>query len=345
MPPVPDMDFAARLLDWYQTSARVLPWRSPPGQPPPDPYRVWLSEVMLQQTTVAAVTPRFVRFVARWPGFRALAAAEEAEVMSEWAGLGYYARARNMLKCARAVVDHHGGDLPQQESELRRLPGIGRYTAAAIAAIAFGRRAVVIDGNVERIVARLFAVATPMPQGRAEIASRTDAITPSARSADFAQAMMDLGATLCVPRAPRCGHCPLVHGCRARAAGSPSFYPVKAPRPERPVREGTGWWIERDGHVLLVRRPAAGLLGSMRALPSAGWDGCTDWTPLSAGRPAGLVEHGFTHFTLRLSVERISVENGCQPPLSGEWWPIDRIDEAGLPTAFRKAARLAMSGS
>jgi A/G-specific adenine glycosylase len=340
---------AARLLGWYDRHARVLPWRAPPGTPPPDPYRVWLSEVMLQQTTVAAVRPHFLRFTTRWPDVAALAAAEDAEVMTAWAGLGYYARARNMLACARAVVAAHGGRFPDSEAALLTLPGIGRYTAAAIAAIAFDRRAVVLDGNVERVVARLFDVHTPLPAAKAELYGLADHITPDRRPGDFAQAMMDLGATICTPRNPLCALCPLDRDCAARAAGDPARLPIKAPKAARPRRYGTIFWIEREGEVLLVRRPGKGLLGGMRALPTGPW---TDASLGLDGAPAALawdwlegrVEHVFTHFALELRVARAIPENGCTPQLEGEWWPIARLETAGLPTVFAKAAAHAIAG-
>jgi A/G-specific adenine glycosylase len=345
----PEVSIAGRLLDWYDRNARVLPWRSAPGTPPPDPYRVWLSEVMLQQTTVAAVRPHFARFTQRWPTVRSLAAAPDEEVMTAWAGLGYYARARNMVACARTVVAEHDGRFPDTEAGLLTLPGIGRYTAAAIAAIAFGRRAVVVDGNVERVVARLFAVETPLPAAKPEFYALTDTITPNSRPGDFAQAMMDLGATLCTPRNPLCALCPLNRDCAAFAAGDPARLPRKAPKAARPRRHGTIFWIECDDRVLLVRRPDKGLLGGMRALPTGPW---ADAPPGLADAPDALdwwwvdghVEHVFTHFALELRVAFATLEKGCVTQLDGEWWPIARLDEAGLPTVFLKGARHAIEG-
>jgi A/G-specific adenine glycosylase len=332
---------SALLLGWYDTHARALPWRSPPGSNPPDPYRVWLSEVMLQQTTVAAVAPQFARWVARWPDFASLAAAEEADVMTAWAGLGYYARARNLRACATAVVRDHGGRLPEAEAALRALPGIGDYTAAAIAAIAFGRRAVVVDANVERVVARLFALDAPLPGARVEIRRLTDTIVPDARAGDFAQASMDLGATICTSRAPRCLLCPLRQACAGFASGAPERYPVKPAKKARPVRFGTMFWLEREGAVLLVRRPPKGLLGGMRALPTGSWAAAS---PGLAGAPADLdwsfadrgVQHLFTHFRLESSLAWAHAD-AHTTAAGGEWWPIDRLDEAGLPSVFRKA--------
>jgi len=343
------LNVAAPLLAWYDRNARALPWRSAPGTPPPDPYRVWLSEVMLQQTTVAAVRPHFARFTQRWPTVHALADAPDEDVMTAWAGLGYYARARNMLACARAVVADHGGRFPDTEAGLLTLPGVGRYTAAAITAIAFGRRAVVVDGNVERVVARLFAVETPLPAAKPELYALTDTITPSVRPGDFAQAMMDLGATICTPRNPLCALCPLNRDCAAFAAGDPARLPRKAPKAARPRRHGTIFWIERDDQVLLVRRPDKGLLGGMRALPTGPW---ADVPPGLEGAPAafdwwwvdGRVEHVFTHFALDLRVAFAALEKGCATQLDGEWWPIERLGAAGLPTVFAKAARHAIEG-
>lgn len=325
----------------FAANARNLPWRNPPGRPlplydPDWPYRVWLSEIMLQQTTVAAVKPYFAAFTSRWPSVAALAAAADEDVMSAWAGLGYYARARNLLACARAVVAENGGGFPSEEARLLKLPGIGRYTAAAIAAIAFGNRAVVVDGNVERVVARLFA-----EPDKAKLHPLADRLTPSGQAGDFAQAMMDLGATICTPRNPRCAICPVSEDCRGRM--EPEAFPAKANKAARPERSGTAWWIERDGAILLVTRPPNGLLGGMRALPTSDWSENADGEPPFAGtwRRYGIVTHVFTHFRLRLSIMAVTVESGCKLPFVGEWWPKARIDDAGLPTVFAKGAKLA----
>jgi A/G-specific adenine glycosylase len=336
-------EIAPLLLDWYDANARSLPWRAPPGAPAPDPYRVWLSEVMLQQTQVATVRPYFEKFVARWPDFTSLAAAEDAELMAAWAGLGYYARARNLLACARAVANLHGGVLPDTEAGLRTLPGLGAYTAAAIAAIAFGRRAVVVDANVERVVARLFALPQPLPAGRPAIRIATDSITPDLRAGDFAQAMMDLGSGICTPRAPRCLLCPVRAQCDGFATGEPEAFPRKVPKREKPHRHGTLFWLEHDGRVLLVRRPGKGLLGGMRALPTGPW---ADTPPGFAEAPVeaewrvmGGVAHGFTHFRLSCAVAAATLPAQMAVP-DGEWWPIDSLDEAGMPTVFVRAQRL-----
>ena len=335
---------ADRLLDWYDVHGRNLPWRAKPGETP-DPYRVWLSEVMLQQTTVAAVAPRFREWTERWPSVEALAAAPDEAIMAAWAGLGYYARARNLVKAARAVAA--AGGFPRTEAGLLELPGLGAYTAAAVASIAFGERAVVVDANVERVVARLFAIDTPLPAARPAIRVATDRITPDARAGDFAQAMMDLGATLCTVRKPRCLLCPLRESCEAFAAGDPARLPVKAAKKAKPRRHGTIFWLERrEGarSVWLVRRPDRGLLGGMRALPTGPW---TDPAPALAEAPAainwrmleGKVEHGFTHFdlTLALAVGRGEAQG------AGEWWPVADLAAAGLPTLFAKAAQAVMA--
>ncbi|HVQ09812.1 MAG TPA: A/G-specific adenine glycosylase [Allosphingosinicella sp.] len=320
------VDAAQALLCWYVVDKRRLPWRAEGGERA-DPYRVWLSEVMLQQTTVAAVKPYFEKFTKRWPGIAALAAAQDGEVMAAWAGLGYYARARNLLACARAVANERGGRFPEEEAALRRLPGIGAYTAAAIAAIAFGKRAVVVDGNVERVIARLHALKDPLPQARAEIRALTDAMTPGDDAGDFAQAMMDLGATICTPRNPDCPRCPLQEHCAAYREGAPELYPVKAAKAARPRRKGSAYWLEHDGDVLLVRRPASGLLGGMLGFP-------TDAPVAAAWREAGAVDHVFTHFALTMTLK--CAEAGERP--EGIWWPVARIGEAGLPTLFAKLA-------
>jgi A/G-specific adenine glycosylase len=365
---------AHKILAHFSTDARDLPWRNPPGRAlplddPNWPYRVWLSEVMLQQTTVAAVTPYFEAFTTRWPSVTALAAADDAEVMTAWAGLGYYARARNLLACAR-VVAASGGRFPEGEDALRALPGIGTYTAAAIAAFAFGKRAVVVDGNIERVMARLFAIQTPMPAARPEIYRAMDVLTPENGAGDFAQGLMDLARSLCKPHNPRCMLCPVMAHCTGKDA--PETYPVKAAKAKRPERSGTAWWIECDDEVLLIRRPDKGLLGGMRALPSGEWvevveanrlcraksrhatqgvstsldtNGNQLCEPPIAGdwKPLGTVTHIFTHFRLSLNIQSIRLKRGCKPQLDGEWWNMKRLEEAGLPSLFAKAAMLAMT--
>jgi A/G-specific adenine glycosylase len=337
-------DSAAKpLIDWYGQNARDLPWRNPPGRPlpvdPDWPYRVWLSEIMLQQTTVAAVQSYFAAFTTRWPTVAALAAAEDGDVMQAWAGLGYYARARNLLACARAVVRDHGGRFPADEAMLRTLPGIGDYTAAAIAAFAFGAHAIVIDGNVERVVTRLHAIDTPLPAARPRIRAVLETLVPADAAGDFAQGLMDLAGRICTPKGPRCLICPLQPDCRAAASGDPTRWPVKTAKRPRPTRHGTAWWIESQGQVLTIVRPAKGLLGGMRALPSCDWRG--DPTPPVAGdwQDLGAVSHGFTHFELVLAVRALRLP--VKPALAGDWLNVDDVLAAGLPTLFQKAATLA----
>jgi A/G-specific adenine glycosylase len=332
-----------KILAHYDAHARVLPWRSPPGAPLPDPYRVWLSEIMLQQTTVATVKAYFARFTERWPTISALAAAPDDAVMAAWAGLGYYARARNLLACARVVAGTLGDVFPDTEAGLRALPGIGPYTAAAIAAIAFGRRAVVVDGNVERVIARLYAVETPLPAAKPEIYALTDPLVPNARAGDFAQAMMDLGATICTPRKPACALCPVASDCQGRLAAE--SYPRKAAKRAKPERQGRVWWIEAGGEVWLVRRPDKGLLGGMRALPGCDWQGGARVPPVEGNWQAmGEVTHVFTHFRLTLDVLGMQLKKRPAISQEGQWWPIDRLHEAGLPTVFDKAAKAALKG-
>lgn len=335
---------AKRLLDWYDANARVLPWRALPGSPPPDPYRVWLSEVMLQQTTVPAVVPYFAKFLSLWPRVEDLAAADDADVMAAWAGLGYYARARNLLACARAVAAR-GGVFPDSEQGLLELPGVGAYTAAAVAAIAFGRRAAVVDANVERVVSRLYAIAQPLPAAKSAIRTRTEALTPPERPGDFAQAMMDLGATVCTVRAPRCLLCPISEGCEGRRLG-PEQFPVKPPKRAKPQRQGQAFWIERESLIWLVKRPERGMLGGMRALPDNGWNARNDGVapPPLRGQwdPLGVVRHSFTHFDLELKLMLYSGNDWARLEASaGEWWPVADLGHAGLPTLFAKAAQLA----
>jgi A/G-specific adenine glycosylase len=342
-----DEAIAGALLAWYDRSAREMPWRVGPAERAagrrPDPYRVWLSEIMLQQTTVATVRGYFRRFTDRWPTVEALAAAADAEVMAAWAGLGYYARARNLLACARAVAA--AGGFPDSAEALRRLPGIGPYTAAAVAAIAFDRPATVVDGNVERVVARLFAVETPLPRARGELAALAARLTPDRRPGDHAQAMMDLGATICTPRRPACDLCPLADRCRARAAGTAADLPRKAPRAPRPQRSGIVWVARRDDGALLVeQRPPRGLLGGTIGFPGTPWDGGGGEAPLAAAwRPAGEVRHGFTHFDLSLTVETAVVAADAAP-LRGRFLPAAELRRQDLTTLMRKVLDVASAG-
>lgn len=334
---------AAALLDWYDRHARVMPWRVGPAEraagEAPDPYKVWLSEVMLQQTTVAAVRDYFRRFTARWPDVGALAAAADAEVMAEWAGLGYYARARNLLKCARLVAGALGGRFPDTPEGLRALPGIGPYTAAAIAAIAFDRPATVVDGNVERVVARLDRVEAPMPGAKPELARRATRLTPQARPGDFAQAMMDLGATICTPRNPACALCPLEGFCAARAAGVQADLPRKSPKAAKPTRRGYAYVGRRaDGAWLLEERPGSGLLGGMLGWPGSDWAEAPDPAPPAAAdwQEAGEVRHTFTHFHLILTVMAARLPGDCAPE-RGTLLAADKFSPGALPTVMRKA--------
>jgi len=325
------------LLAWYDRAARAMPWRVGPAARAagerPDPYRVWLSEVMLQQTTVAAVRDYFHRFTARWPRVENLAAAEDAAVMAEWAGLGYYARARNLLKCARAVTAQ-GGAFPHTIEGLRELPGIGPYTAAAVAAIAFDHPATVVDGNVERVVARLWAVEVPMPAAKPELVEKAGRLTPVKRPGDHAQAMMDLGATICTPRNPACSLCPVKNFCAAKLKGIAADLPRKSPKPEKPTRFGRAYVaLDSAGGVLLERRPEKGLLGGMLGFPGSDWAEtlpapcppvAADWQALSHE-----VRHTFTHFHLRLQVfVARAAAQGVTP--RAEFSP------AALPTVMRK---------
>jgi A/G-specific adenine glycosylase len=346
MSPAPLDHLPARLLAWYDRHRRDLPWRAKPGRTA-DPYAVWLSEIMLQQTTVATIRGRFGNFVARWPDVASLAAAPLDDILHEWAGLGYYARARNLHACARAVVEIHGGRFPTNEADLAALPGIGAYTAAAVAAIAFDRKATVVDGNVERVIARLHAVETPMPAAKRELRDFATALTPASRPGDYAQAMMDLGATVCTPRNPRCGLCPLNESCQALALGTPEAFPRRLPKAARPVRHGVVYWITReDGAVLLRQRQAKGLLGGMMEFPSTEW-GSSPWPdPAAAAKLAPLpcrewrvliprVGHTFTHFHLELAILAGEVEHAPEECL---FVPPARLGEHALPTLMRKVA-------
>jgi A/G-specific adenine glycosylase len=296
---------------------------------------------MLQQTTVAAVKPYFAKFTERWPSVEDLAAAPEEDVMAAWAGLGYYSRARNLVKCARVVAEK--GGFPTSEEELKKLPGLGAYTAAAVASIAFGQRAVVVDANVERVVSRLFAIEELLPASRKAIREHTDSITPDGRAGDFAQAMMDLGSGICTSRDPKCLLCPITAECQALRTDEPARFPIKAPKKAKPLWQGTAYWIERTGHVWLEKRQGTGMLGGMRSLPDDGWFAGGDGTgnsPVDGEWEAlGLVRHTFTHFSLEMSVLKMSVETDPSGR-DGKWWPIADLDDAGLPTLFAKAARL-----
>jgi A/G-specific adenine glycosylase len=341
---------AKALLAWYDRHRRDLPWRARPGERP-DPYKVWLSEIMLQQTTVATVGPYYARFLERWPTVEDLAAADLDSVLHAWQGLGYYARARHLHACAKAVASEHGGRFPDTEKGLRALPGIGAYTAAAIAAIAFDRKAAAVDGNVERVVARLYAVETPLPAAKPELRQLAADLTPDVRAGDFAQAMMDLGATVCRPKAPLCLACPLTNLCAARAAGIASELPRRPPKRARPAKHGVVFWIERaDGAVLLRRRPEKGLLGGLMEFPSTEWRE-RHWSlaeaeaaaPLRAGwRPIeGVVRHGFTHFDIALTL--LAARAPARARLEGLWCRPQDFGAQALPTLMKKVARHALA--
>ncbi|WP_254796831.1 A/G-specific adenine glycosylase [Sulfitobacter albidus] len=338
------------LLEWYDRHAREMPWRVSPqarkGGTLPDPYAVWMSEIMLQQTTVATVKDYFIRFITRWPTVADLAAAEDAAVMAEWAGLGYYARARNLLKCARAVVADHGGAFPADHAALLKLPGIGPYTAAAVSSIAFDLPHAVLDGNVERVMARLHDIHTPLPTAKPELMARAEALTPATRPGDYAQAVMDLGATICTPRNPACGICPWRDPCAARVAGTAADLPRKLPKKAKPTRYGTVYLGRRaDGAWLLETRPERGLLGGMLGWPGSEWaEGDApeatppapgDWTELP-----GEVRHTFTHFHLILRVMRADLPADCTPT-RGSFRTRAEFGPADLPTVMRKAFDLA----
>ena len=344
---------AAAMLDWYDRNRRSLLWRAEPGVAA-DPYGVWLSEIMLQQTTVATVGPYWQAFRQRWPGVEDLAAASLDEVLHLWQGLGYYARARNLHACAKAVAALPGARFPETEAGLRVLPGIGAYTAAAVAAIAFDEPATVLDGNIERVMARMFKVETPLPEAKPELRALAETLTPRRRPGDYAQAVMDLGATICTPRKPRCLLCPWRQACVAYRDGDPERLPLKREKPERPIRRGVGFWLVRpDGSVLLRRRAESGLLGGMMEIPSTPWREAP-WDEAAAAALApvkprswralpGVVGHTFTHFHLELAVLVGRVDVVATGTL-GLWLKPDRFGEQALPTVMKKVAKHAIAG-
>lgn len=344
---------ARSLLAWYDHHGRDLPWRirgrvkgrgQSQSQLRANPYHVWLSEIMLQQTTVAAVIPYFHEFLSRWPTIQALAAAPLDDVLQAWAGLGYYARARNLHKCARVLETDFGGRFPEDTATLKTLPGIGDYTAAAISAIAFAQPANVVDGNIERVVARLRAVEAPLPGARRELRRLAGEIAPDQRPGDYAQALMDLGATVCTPRNPTCGLCPWAGSCQARVKGRAAEYPRRVAKKAKPVRRGVAYWIEQDSKIFLERRPARGLLGGMLCFPGSEWvEAAGEITGDNRGSLLpGEVRHTFTHFhlILRVSVRRAESPGPDEP--AGKWVPISELDEAGLPSVMQKVARHAL---
>jgi A/G-specific adenine glycosylase len=364
--PEPRRPDPSALLAWYDCHRRALPWRAAPGETP-DPYRVWLSEIMLQQTTVKAVAPYYLRFLHRFPTVERLAAAPLDDVLKAWAGLGYYARGRNLHACARAVVERHGGRFPDSEAALRMLPGIGAYTAAAIAAIAFDRPAVAVDGNVERVIARLHAIDEPLPAAKPLVRRLARALTPQHRPGDFAQAMMDLGATVCTPKQPACILCPWNAHCAARARGEPALFPHKAPKTERRLRRGAAFVVVRaDGWVLLRTRPQHGLLGAMTEVPTTPWSEDFDARGVLAAAPhlalprqngqsntrsgikwrriPGVVTHIFTHFPLELVVYVAVVARGTPAPGATRWAALSALHGEALPNVMRKVLAHALDG-
>lgn len=346
---------SAPLLAWYDRHARLLPWRVGPAARRhggrPDPYRVWLSEIMLQQTTVKAVLPYYQSFTGRWPDVTALAAADDDAVMAAWAGLGYYSRARNLIACARQICDNHYGRFPDKAADLAKLPGIGAYTSAAIAAIAFDEPIAVVDGNVERVISRTFAIETPLPAAKTDIRARLAPLVPPDRAGEFAEAMMDLGATLCTPRKPACSLCPLGQGCQAFSSGQQSKFPVKPAKKPRPTRYGDAYVaIREDGAVLLRKRPPKGLLGGMAEVPGTVWNElhsgedaapiAGDWKSAAQG-----VEHTFTHFHLVLSIRQARFAMTAAAP-DGAWWSsAEKLPHEALPSVMKKAIEAALPGA
>ncbi|MEP7031236.1 MAG: A/G-specific adenine glycosylase [Pseudolabrys sp.] len=340
----------ADLLAWYDRHRRAMPWRAPKGASA-DPYAVWLSEIMLQQTTVKTVGPYFVKFLTRWPAVQALAKAKLDDVLRAWAGLGYYARARNLHACARAVVERHGGIFPADIEALRALPGIGDYTAAAVGSIAFGLPAVPVDGNVERVVSRLFAVEEALPAAKAAIKLLATSLLPPARSGDFAQSLMDLGATICSPKNPACVLCPWNENCVARARGDQETFPRKALKREGKLRRGAAFVALRaDGRILLRQRPEKGLLGAMTEVPGSEWAHDFDLktalhaAPLRAKwrKLTGVVSHVFTHFPLQLTVFVAQLPRATAAPKGARWAKVATLQDEALPNVMRKVIARAL---
>ena len=339
-------DRPALLLAWYDRHRRKLPWRAPPGARA-DPYLVWLSEIMLQQTTVKAVGPYFEKFATRWPDVAELARASLDDVLRMWAGLGYYSRARNLHACAVAVLRDHGGTFPDTEEGLRALPGIGPYTAAAIAAIAFDRRTMPVDGNIERVVSRLFAVEDALPQAKPRIQELAATLLGPSRAGDSAQALMDLGASICTPKKPACALCPLNENCSARAQGVQEAFPRKAPKKTGALRRGAAFVVVRGEEILLRTRPEKGLLGGMTEVPTSDWIAAQDdsaalkQAPVLRGvvrwhRKAGVVTHVFTHFPLELAVYTATVSARTRAPDGMRWVRISTLAGEALPNVMRK---------
>ncbi|ARP99601.1 A/G-specific adenine glycosylase [Pseudorhodoplanes sinuspersici] len=342
---------SAALLAWYDRHKRKLPWRAENGVRP-DPYHVWLSEIMLQQTTVKAVGPYYARFLDRWPTVADLAAVRLEEVLKLWAGLGYYARARNLHACARVIVEEHAGIFPESEAKLLKLPGIGAYTAAAVAAIAFDHKATPVDGNIERVVSRLFAIEEPLPASKPLIRERAATLTPDQRAGDFAQAMMDLGATICTPKKPACALCPWSEPCIARERGDQETFPRKTAKAEGKLRRGAAFVVMREDGALLARtRPDKGLLAGMTEVPTTDWAHDFDIHDASAHAPieakwhrvAGAVNHVFTHFPLELIVYRTQAPKTVRAPKGMRWIAMQEIDGEAFPNVMRKVIAHAMS--
>ncbi|GKQ52383.1 A/G-specific adenine glycosylase [Bradyrhizobium sp. Ce-3] len=339
-------DRPAQLLAWYDRHRRTLPWRAAAGERA-DPYRVWLSEIMLQQTTVRAVGPYFEKFVSRWPDVTALGRASLDDVLRMWAGLGYYSRARNLHACAVAVLGDHGGVFPDTEEGLRGLPGIGPYTAAAIAAIAFDRRTMPVDGNIERVVTRLYAIEEALPQAKPLVKQMAATLLGPSRAGDSAQALMDLGATICTPKKPACALCPLNDDCAGRARGDQETFPRKAPKKTGTLRRGAAFVVTRGSELLVRSRPAKGLLGGMTEVPGSEWladqadaaalaqapelKGVTRWH-----RKTGVVTHVFTHFPLELVVYTATVPARTRAPDGMRWVPLATLDGEAFPNVMRK---------
>lgn len=359
--PLNTAELQENILSWYARHQRVLPWRAR-GNTKPDPYHVWLSEIMLQQTTVPAVIPYFIKFTQKWPDITLLAAAKDEEVMAAWAGLGYYARARNLLKCARQVTEDFDGKFPETIDELKALPGIGDYTAAAIMAIAFGKQSTVVDGNIERIIARIFAIDTPLPIGKKDIRAKADLffenITDFEKKSvrQYPQALMDIGADICTPKSPKCSACPIHRFCRASHQGKAEFYPVRPAKKSVPVRRGYAYWVQTsDGEVLLERRESNRMLGGMVGLPTTDWDKNKDFegrhlpdlSKIRGIKQIGTVYHVFTHFKLELDVWAATIPNGkIMLDLGGSYVLAQKpsnLRDLGLPTVFIKVAKLAGS--
>ncbi len=331
------------LLDWYDKERRDLPWRAAPGETS-NPYHIWLSEIMLQQTTVVTVIPYFQRFLARWPTVQKMANASQDDILVEWQGLGYYARARNLHKCSQQVTHELGGIFPDTEIDLLKLPGVGPYTAAALTAIAFGKKATVVDGNVERVMSRIYKVEAPLPGVKKELKELAEKLTPNVRPGDYAQALMDLGATICTPRNPKCSSCPWQSICKVFKEGTPTNYPKRSPKKPKPTRYGIVFYLENNkGELLLNRRPEKGLLGSMMELPGSDWRE-KKWGLADIEREAPLAEdwellpetvrHTFTHFHLELTVVKGKTEDTNRT--NGVWCPKEELKGQALPTVFKK---------